>query len=133
VSPQVNWIAIIVCAVIGMVVPALWYAPKLFGKAWMELEGLTEEKLKQNGAALAVAALSSLLMSFGTAMFLQYFGSETFVQGALAGLQLWLVYSAATLVTDYRFAQRPWKLTFINIGHSALVLALMGGILAAWK
>lgn len=130
---QFNWMAVFVCGVIGMVVPALWYLPSLFGKAWQELSGLSAEDLKKNTPALGVAAISSLVQAFALAGFMNYFRSETFGQGAMAGVQLWLGFTAASLITDYRFAQRPWKLAFINLGHSLVVLALNGGILATWK
>ncbi len=128
-----NWMAVIVCGVIGMLVPALWYLPSLFGDAWQKLSGLSADDLKKNTPALGIAALCSLVQAFALSGFMNYFGSQTFGQGALAGIQLWAGFTAASLVTDYRFAQRPWKLAFINLGHSLIVLTLTGGILAAWK
>lgn len=128
-----NWLAVFVTAALGMLVPAIWYAPKLFGKAWIELSGLGEDAAKPNPAALALAALCSLGLSFALAGFLNYLGSQTFVQGALAGLQFWAGFTLTNMLVDYRFARRPWKLTFINAGHIAIVMSLSGGILAVWR
>ena len=116
-----------------MLVPALWYAPKIFGNAWMKLSGLKAEDTKNPGATFAVAALCSMVTAFALAGFLNYFGSQTFLQGFLAGAELWLGFVATTIVVDYRFSQRPWKLILINIGHSLIALGLMGGVLAIWK
>ena len=130
---QNSWIAIVVTAGIGMLVPALWYAPKVFGNAWLELSGLKASDSKGAGPTMALAAFCSLLTAFALAGFMSYFGSQTFVQGFLAGAELWLAFVATSLVTDYRFAKRPWKLAMINLGHSLLSLGLMGGVLAVWK
>ena len=35
--PTINYIAVLVSAVIGMAIGALWYSPLLFGKIWMKL------------------------------------------------------------------------------------------------
>jgi hypothetical protein len=131
---QFNWWAVIVCAILGMMIPLIWYAPKVFGLAWMTLSGLNQDQLKEGqSGALALAALCSLALSFAMAGFLNYLGSQTFLQGALAGIQFWAGFTLTNMLSDYRFAKRPWKLTFINLGHSAIVMTLMGGILAAWK
>jgi hypothetical protein len=131
---QINWWAVLVSAFIGFLVPAIWFAPKLFGNTWMNLSHLSPEETKNGQAStLALGALCSLGLSFAIAGFLNYLGSETFLQGALAGLEFWLGFSFTNLLVDYRFAKRPWKLTFINAGHSAISMTLMGGILATWK
>jgi hypothetical protein len=131
--PHINWVAVLACAVLGMIVPAIWYAPALFGKTWMEGSGLTEEDMKGQGGSYALAALCSVGLSWAMAGFLSYVGSQTFLQGALAGLQFWLGFTLTNFLVDYRFAQRPWKLLWINTGHQAVTMILTGGILAAWS
>lgn len=128
-----NWWAVFTAASLGMVIPALWYAPKIFGAKWMSLSGLNEEELKGQGATYALAALCSMLTAFAMAGFLNFTASQTFAQGALAGLQFWLGFVFTQMLMDYRFAKKSWELTLINVGHSAISMTLMGGILAAWK
>jgi len=128
-----NWLAVVCAASLGMIVPAIWYAPKLFGAQWMALSGLNADELKGQGASYALAALCSLVTAYAMAGFLNFTASQTFVQGALAGLQFWLGFVATQVLVDYRFSKRPWSLTLINLGHSAVSMTLMGGILAAWK
>jgi hypothetical protein len=130
---QFNWLAVLVTAALGMIIPAVWYAPKLFGGAWLRLSGLEEAQMKGQGATFALAALASLVTAFALAGFLNFTASQTFAQGALAGLQFWIGFTFTQMLVDYRFAKRPWKLFFINAGHSAIVMTLSGGILAAWK
>ncbi|MES2201002.1 MAG: DUF1761 domain-containing protein [candidate division FCPU426 bacterium] len=130
---QFEWIAIFVCAVMGFGIQALWYSPAIFGKEWMRLSGLKQSDAKNPGGPMAIAALSNLVMAFAMAGFMNYFGSRTFVQGALAGAQLWLGFVATVQVVDTAFSMRPWKLWLINAGNWLLIFVLTGGILAVWK
>ncbi|MDI9320530.1 MAG: DUF1761 domain-containing protein [Phycisphaerales bacterium] len=41
-----NFIAILVAALVPMLVGFIWYHPKVVGNAWMKETGLTEEKMK---------------------------------------------------------------------------------------
>lgn len=64
---SVNWIAIIVAALIPMVVGFIWYNPNVFGKAWMSACGLSEEDVKGANMALifGVSLILSLLLATG--------------------------------------------------------------------
>ena len=44
---DINYLAIIVAAIIYYVGGAIWYSPLLFAKSWMAAVGLTEEKMKE--------------------------------------------------------------------------------------
>ena len=80
-----NFIAILVAALVPMVLGFIWYNPKVLGNAWMNAAGLTEEKLK--GANMAVIFIVSFILSFLMAFFMQmivihqfHFGSMLFGQ-----------------------------------------------------
>ncbi len=52
---EINYLAILVCGVLSMVIGAIWYGP-LFGKKWMEICGVNADDLNarkemQKGAA----------------------------------------------------------------------------------
>ena len=49
--PEVNWIAILVAALLSFVLGGIWYSPVLFGKAWQREAGLTDEQLKNANMA----------------------------------------------------------------------------------
>ena len=42
---ELNYVAVLVCAVVSMVVGAVWYGP-LFGKQWMEVIGINAKDKK---------------------------------------------------------------------------------------
>lgn len=41
-----------IAALIPMIIGFIWYNPKVFGKAWMEASGMTEEKVKSGNMGL---------------------------------------------------------------------------------
>ncbi len=57
-----NPIAIVVAAVSALVVGFIWYNPKVFGKAWMQAAGITDEQIK-GGNMLKIFGLA-LLFAF---------------------------------------------------------------------
>ncbi len=61
-----NWIAILVAALVPMAVGFVWYHKKVMGDAWMRETGLTEEKI--NGANMPMIYGLSLLFAIMLAM-----------------------------------------------------------------
>lgn len=66
---DINFLAVLVAALVPMVMGFIWYNPKVLGNAWMQAAGLNEEKLK--GANMAVIFGVSFLLSFLLAFFMQ--------------------------------------------------------------
>ncbi|QQR88242.1 MAG: DUF1761 domain-containing protein [Flavobacteriales bacterium] len=59
---QVNWLVQLLAALVPMLVGMIWYNPKVFGTAWMNAAGMTDEKIK--GANMPVIYGISLVMAF---------------------------------------------------------------------
>lgn len=80
---DINFLAVLVAALVPMIMGFIWYNPKVLGNAWMKAAGVTEESMK--GAKMAVVFGVSFLMSFILAFFFQsmvihqmHFGSMLF-------------------------------------------------------
>lgn len=58
-----NFLIILAAALIPMIIGAIWYNPKVLGKAWMQAAGLTEEKLK-NANMVIILTVSFIFMFF---------------------------------------------------------------------
>ncbi|MCB0691572.1 MAG: DUF1761 domain-containing protein [Saprospiraceae bacterium] len=63
---EINWLSIIVAALIPLLVGFVWYNPKTFGTAWMKSAGMTEESMK--GANMAVIFGSTFVLGLLLAM-----------------------------------------------------------------
>jgi hypothetical protein len=137
---SVNYLAILVAAIVNMVLGALWYGP-LFGKTWTQLCGFTSEKMdemKKKGMTKSYVLMfaGSLIMAYVLNYFVVYASSYTNASGAYAGLMVgvwaWLGFVAPTTVGMVLWEGKPWKYWYIVSGYYLVALAIMGKILAIW-
>ena len=64
---SINFVAVLVAALVPMIMGFIWYNPKTLGTAWMKAAGLEEEKMKEGFNAPLVFGLS-FVFSFLMAM-----------------------------------------------------------------
>lgn len=139
----INWWAVLAAGFSAFILGGIWYSPKLFGNAWMQDNGLTEEKLKQGNASkiFGWALVLSLVAAVNLGMFLADTPAEctgvcaqkTDVSwGAAAGFLagIWVL----CFVFIYGlFEHKPARLMWINGGYGIVALTLMGTILGLWR
>ena len=134
---SVNLLAVLVAALAYYAGGALWYSPVLFGKQWMVLVGLTEEKIKgkqkEAWKSYGTALVAALLISYGLVRIEMYLNVVTFSGGLHAGFWSWLCFVVTTSATNNSFAGRPLKLLLIDSGYHLYGFLVMGVILAVWK
>ena len=132
-----NWLAIIVSAFIPMALGFAWYHPKLFGKAWMDSLGFTEEDLQGGnmglifGVSFVLAIILALFINQAVAHSEGEFHS--FKHGSFHGALIGLMVVLPVLATNSLFERRDWKNIGVNVGYWVVNLALMGGVLAIWR
>lgn len=138
-APEVtiNYLAVIVAAIASMVIGMAWYSPMLFGKQWMELIGISVkdmEAAKKKGMSktYALAFVSSLVMAYVLAHFVDYAMASSLADGAMAGFWVWLGFVATVSLSSVLWDCKPWKLYFINVGYHLVQLVVMGEILTLW-
>ena len=133
----INYLAVLVAAVINFIIPAIWYSKPLFAKPWVRLVGKTEEEMKQKQGSMAISYLimflCALLISLVMSNILFHLNVTTFGQGMLLGLWFWIGFVATTAIGDYIFTGRPRTLYLINVGHYLVSFVIMGGVLAVWR
>ena len=139
-----NWLAILVSALIPLIIGSIWYHPKVFGTAWMHTTGITEEKIKKISPAKAyiVAVLLSVVLSFYLYINVLIGGPDdmrhgqeiymTFKHGAAHGTFLGIFVGLPILATNAIFEMKSAKYIFINVFYWIVSLALMGGVLNGW-
>jgi len=139
-----NWLAILVSALIPLIIGSIWYHPKAFGTVWMNATGITEDKLKNMSPAKAyiVALVLSVVLSFYLYINVLTGGPDdmrhgqeiymTFKHGAAHGAFLGLFVVLPVLATNAIFEMKSAKYIFINVFYWIVSLALMGGTLNGW-
>ncbi|MGA2776757.1 MAG: DUF1761 domain-containing protein [Steroidobacteraceae bacterium] len=128
---QIHWLAVVVAAVAGFPLGALWYG-LLFGKPWMAETGITKERAQQANPAkiYGTTLLLNLLIATSLAMFIG--ASSSLADGLFAGFMAGFTYVAAALGITYLFEMRSFTLWAINAGYQVVVFSIMGAILGAW-
>lgn len=130
----INWLAVLVAAIIRMAVGFAWYSPPLLLKPWQALTGVTPETMKAGlTKAMVVDVIASLIMAFALANIIVGAGITDWVNGALAGFWVWLGFQATLLVSLWGYENRSLKLIAINLGNNLIALVLMGALLAVWR
>ena len=134
---NVNWLSMVIATIIPSIVGFTWYAKALFGRAWMDSIGMTEEKRQSANMPLIMGI--SLVLSFMLSFFLLNFNNspadqdsvffDTFQHGAWHGAFVGLIIIAPVMVSNGLFEQKGWKNILINLGYWVVTLALMGGVL----
>ena len=129
----VNWPAVIVAALSGFAVGGIWYAPPLFGNAWMADSKLTTEEIQKGNKAkiFGFTALFSLIMAANLAMFLADAKTDV-TWGATAGF-LAGIWTFCAIAIHSLFELRSWRYIFINGGYSVVSLTIMGAIIGLWR
>jgi hypothetical protein len=131
---DLNWLAVIVCATVNMVVGAVWYGP-LFGKRWMKEVGLTQADIEsgQTWPLYLVAAFNSLCMAFVLANVVSWAGVTGVGSGVLLGALMWVGFAGFTFAVNHAFEGRTIAHWAINAGTYLVGLMIMGAILAIWQ
>jgi hypothetical protein len=131
--PDVNWIAVLLCAVSSLVLGGIWYSPMLFAKPWQEAAGLSDEQAKSGNMAIIFGS-AFLLSLIAAAVFAMFLGAEMSLGAATAaGFSAGLCWVAAAFGINYLFERRPLKLWLINGGYHTLQFTLFGLILGAMQ
>ncbi len=134
---KINYLAVIVSAVIHFMIGGLWYG-LIFGAKFIELIGWSPEKLHQVGSQnhtkeYIFAFLSSLVLVYILAHFIQYTRAKGVVDGMQTAFWLWLGFVATTQLATVVFEERSLGLYFLNIGYQLVAGLITGALLAAWK
>jgi hypothetical protein len=139
VDVEVNYVAVVVAAIAGMAVGALWYDMRVFGKAWARLAKVDMKKNRGSvWKPVAVSFVATLVTAYILAHFTWlsygYFGESYLVSALNTAFWAWLGFTAARAVVSNAFEGRPWKLLAINLSHdlaTLLVIALVLGLFGA--
>ena len=130
---SVNLWAVLVCVVIGQVIPALWYGT--FSEQWMALNGFTMEQIKSATSPIPYLAsiVSTSFMAYTMAWVFTKIPVKSLTMGFLIGLLFGIVFVLFETIVKDMFSMRPLALSLINGGVSVIVYALTGAILGAWR
>jgi hypothetical protein len=136
---SINWLAVVVCVIVSMIVGSLYFNPKTFFPAWWKAIGKTDKdspQMSNMGMVWGLTILASFVQAIFMALMVNAMGSmtpggATLGSGAMAGLILWLGFVVPSSLTNKIFANQL-KAWVIEIGNHLITFVLFGAILGAW-
>ena len=128
----INWLAVVVATVIAFAVGATWYSKTMFGRAWMEEVGLTEESAKSANMPLMFGGTFVLQFLAMTALDAILGSDSTWRNGLELGLLIGVFWVATAYGITYLFEQRTMRLFMINAGYYVVLFAVVGTLLGYW-
>lgn len=136
---HVNYISILVAAVVSFFIGALWYSPLLFARQWAKATGKTKEEIAKGSSTYAyvLAFFAWLIATYVLAVVIDYGvdfnSSPQFLYGILAAFLCWFGFVAAISLIHNLFAQRSIILWLIDSGYVLVAFLISGAILAEWR
>ena len=134
---QLNWLAIVVGALVYFGLGALWYSPMVFGRAWQRSIGWDESRTppQQSAMTYVVPVVAYLVMAIAVGLLAAATETDELVEGIVLGLVLGIGLSLAHTFVDASFdpnKPEPWTWFAINGTYHALGLVIVAVIIAIW-
>ena len=126
----VNWLAVVVAAVVGVVIGFVWFLPQVFGRTWAAASGRElPAPGEANWATIVYSAVGTLVASYVLALVADGLGASTLVEGVLLGFIAWLGFVVPASLNSVFFEGRSTTWWTITAGFWLVVLVVMGAII----
>jgi uncharacterized protein DUF1761 len=134
---QLNWLAVIVGALIYFILGAAWYSPVLFAKPWQRSIGWdpAQQPPQQNPLTYVVPAVAYLVIGVATGMIAKATGSDTLGEGIVLGLITGVGYALALTLVGAFFSPtspQPMVLFAITGAYNLIGFLILGIIVSVW-
>ena len=130
---HVNWIAVVVAAVAAFALGAIWFAPPVFGNAWLAALGKPKEEMGMPASAMGLSFVVTLVICLTMAMILTRMPLTTTMGAARLGFAIGAGIVAMGMASDFAFTKWPRKLYWIQASYHVVMMTLIGTILGAWR
>ena len=133
---RLNWVAILVAAIVSFLFEALWYSVLM--NQWLTGIGHTKEWLMSNTGIsppvqYAVAILCSIVVAAILTVCIQASGEQTALRGIIVAAIIWFGFIATSVAKEYIFEVRSLQIYAINTGYALIDYIIIGAIVGAWK
>lgn len=139
---EINYLAVLACAVISMIVGSIWYGP-LFGKKWMQITGMGDcdeatlkQKQKEAMPLYGVQFVLSILQAYILAYYIGI-GSWIEISGVSNAFLIWAAFVMPTVAGNSMWNSNPtkmkWAQFLIQAGYQLVLFIIFGFILFLWQ
>jgi hypothetical protein len=135
---DLNWLAVLVAALAYFILGAIWFAPPVFGKAWIKASGAQmPERGQRPGAAIYIGPLvGAIIAAVATGLLAAATQTDTVSEGLILGLVVGIGYALSVVLTTAIFeTSKPQKgVWFLITGlYHVVGVVLAALILALWS
>ena len=129
---EVNYIAVLVAAVVSFVVGFAWYHPSVFGTMWMRLSSITPSMAnagkKNMMQSMVFGFVSTAITAYVLAHFATVWGAADGMSALQLGFWVWLGFQMPVNLGSVLWEQKSWNLFALNGAYwlvSTLVMAVV--------
>ena len=127
-----NMLAVLVAAISGMVLGALWYSPVLFGKQWMAAIGESAEDFAPPASAMVGSLFCCLASALSLEIIFTHAEINTLLSGTLMGAVIAIGLVSTALLSDNLFCGWGRRLFWIQAGYRSTYIVVMSAIITAF-
>ena len=134
---DINYVAVVVAALVSFFIGWAWYSPILFVKPWLRSRGkdpavAMSGDMKMPMGKMLAEFVSTLLVAYVLAHFSMWMG-VTSVQAALQlAVWIWLGFQATLFFGQVQWEEMRWRHFAISSGRWLVTLVVMSLILGLW-
>jgi len=128
---ELNYLAIIVAAIVRMVIAIIWYHKAVFGQTWVN-DVLGGEKVVDLVVKKLYAFLNTYVVAVVIAGFISLVDDVSWWQGACVGFWAWLGFVATTTLSGVIWERKSWISFLLHNGEMLISYVVMGIIIAAF-
>jgi uncharacterized membrane protein len=135
---DLNWLAVIVAALAYFAIGAVWYAPPVFGRAWMAAGGMSmpEAGTRPSPAIYLTPLVGSVLSAIALGMLAKATGTDMLEEGIALGLVVAIGFAVAiSFVTAQFESEKPKPMVWgaVNAGYHVVGNLVAAIIVASWQ
>lgn len=129
---MINWLAVIVVAIIYFLIHFFWYFPFVFGNIWLKLVGKESEpksKIIRDSIIMIPTSFVTVLM---IEVIMDLTAMNDIVSALIISMLLWVGFVATIAINQNNFNDRGVKLFLLEYGFYLIGFIIAGLILAVW-
>ena len=129
---EINWIAVVVVALIYFAIIFFWYFPAAFGNLWLKLVGKESEPKSKSIRDTIIMIPTSFITILFIEIMMDLTNMNDVPSALLLNLLLWIGFVGIIGINQNNFNDRGIKLFLIEYGVYLVGFLIAGLILAVW-
>jgi hypothetical protein len=129
---NIDYVAVVVAALVYMLIGWGWYSKFLFGEVWSRESGVSAAAMKKKGQApILYGFINALVLALFLERFLTWLQVTTVSDGIFIGGCVWLGFIGTTLAGSVIWGDWSLKRFVIEAGCMLVTAVSMAGVIAA--